>query len=890
MSEAVKQEFFRWVRSLSPESLSSSQKKLLNLLISYFDTIKSVGIGGGARAKKMGQLIQEHHMKLPESLPYLSINQEKTQDRVDRVDELVIGPFRGFTRKEKFTLDNKYAFIYGPNGSGKSSFCEGLEYALLGDIEEASAKRIKLQDYIRNTEENYADTPEAYAINNGEKKKIQPDQSLYRFSFIEKNRIDKFARLAASSPSQQKDRIATLFGLDAFSNFVDGFTENFDNRYILLEPAIGKAFEDEQRGYTTNIARQEQINKDLKEVDSEIQRLIQELNQPEVTSLENAESFLIGTDGVSGKINQLQKNKVEQIQNDIDIISIDQLLPNVSKAQSLLVELENDLTDLRNNSSIINFKDLYSALTAISASSGEKPSLCPACKTPLTQVEVNPFINAHNELTKLDDLAELQDRIPSNARSLSRIVKETTILLQTIENDAKKACQQEQSFPVLTKFEYTDIEVIPSWSQKLRQELAPLSETQHLVNSTKTAIQRYNSELAEKRSQQCAIDNEITKYQRFNNRRVGLLNKQKHFLDEKAKLDTQITYFSECHSEKIARVEAEKKSIEVNKKFLEAYKFTISHLKEYRNRLPHELSSGLSEKVRDYYNIINAHDPEFEQLQFLSLPKIAGDKIQLIFTGEEVIKDALHILSEGHIKVLGLSILLAKAVHEQSGFIIFDDIVNAIDDDHRSGIVDLLITHQDFNNKQQIITCHGEQFINKLEHKLGASRASKEVNRYQFYPVDAIAERGIKPSIGDAKHYLIQAKEQFERNSLKDAATKCRQTVESLSETLWKKLGREKNISLTVKMRAPGAKPDLYTVVGSLTKELKGINKDSASYKHFSELKERYPWSILNQGVHEQGDLSEFERSDVSSVMQLLESLEEEISNMNFATVASTAK
>ncbi|RWX43109.1 hypothetical protein VT98_14601 [Candidatus Electrothrix communis] len=40
----------------------------------------------------------------------------------------------------------------------------------------------------------------------------------------------------------------------------------------------------------------------------------------------------------------------------------------------------------------------------------------------------------------------------------------------------------------------------------------------------------------------------------------------------------------------------------------------------------------------------------------------------------------------------------------------------------------------------------------------------------------------------------------------------------------------------------------------------------------------------------EQGDLSEFERSDVSSVMQLLESLEEEISNMNFATVASTAK
>ncbi|MCI5127252.1 MAG: hypothetical protein D3905_10230 [Candidatus Electrothrix sp. AS4_5] len=889
MSKALKQEFFRWVRSLNPESLDSSQTKLLNLLISHFDTIKSVGIGGGARAHKIGKLIQEYHASLPESLPDLNVSQEKAQDRIDHIDELIIGPFRGFTHKEKFTFRKKYAFLYGPNGSGKSSFCEGLEYALLGDIEEASAKRIKLQEYIRNTEENWADIPEAYTVNhNGKKKKIQQDQSLYRFAFIEKNRIDKFARLAASSPGQQKDRIATLFGLDAFSTFVDGFTENFDGRYILLEPIIGKAFENEQKDYTTNIARQKQIDDDLKEVESKIKTLIQELNQPEVTSIEDAESALIGTDGVSGKINQLQKDKAKQIPNDIDRNSLDQLLPSVSKAQNLLVELENDLAGLRNNSSKINFKDLYSVLTAISVSPDGNPSLCPACKTPLSQVKMNPFANARNELKKLNELAGLQDRIPSNARSLSRIVKETIDLIQIIENDAKKACQQEQPFPVLTKFEYTNIEAIPSWFQKLRQELVSLSETQTLVNSTKNSIQRYNNELAKKRSQHCAIDNEITKYQRFNNRRVELLNKQKYFLEERTKIGTQITHFRECNSEKIAQVEAEKKSIEINKKFLEAYKTTLFQLKEYRNSLPQILSSGLSEKTREYYNIINAHDPEFERLQFLSLPNVVKDKIRIIFTGEEIIKDALHVLSEGHIKVLGLSILLAKALHEQSGFIVFDDVVNAIDDDHRNGIVDLLITHPDLTNKQQIITCHGEQFINKLEHKLGASRVSKEVNRYQFYPVDSIAERGVKPSTGDAKHYLVQAREQFDRNSLKDAATKCRQAVESLSEMLWKKLGKEKNINLTVKMRAPGVRPDLYTVVGSLTKELKNIDKESVSYKAFLELKERYPWSILNKGVHEQSDLPEFERTDINSVIQLIETLDEEILGAKFTTRAST--
>lgn len=154
--------------------------------------------------------------------------------------------------------------------------------------------------------------------------------------------------------------------------------------------------------------------------------------------------------------------------------------------------------------------------------------------------------------------------------------------------------------------------------------------------------------------------------------------------------------------------------------------------------------------------------------------------------------------------------------------------------------------------------------------------------------MDSIAERGIKPSTGDVKHYLVQAREQFDRNSLKDAASKCRQAVESLSEMLWKKLGKEKNINLTVKMRAPGARPDLYTVVGSLTKELKNIDNNSVSYKTFSKLKKDYPWSILNKAVHEQGNQPEFDRTDIKSVMQLIEILEKEILSTKFTTTAST--
>ncbi|MCI5120728.1 MAG: hypothetical protein D3908_05965, partial [Candidatus Electrothrix sp. AUS4] len=275
--------------------------------------------------------------------------------------------------------------------------------------------------------------------------------------------------------------------------FVDDFTDNFQN-YIPIDPIKRRAFEDEQRDHIIDINRQVQIDDDLKKVDIKIKALVQELNQPEVTSLEDVESFLIGPDRVSGKINQLQRDKAKTIPNDIDITSLDRLLPSVSRARSLLVELNNDIAALHSNSSKINFKELYSALTAISTSPDGNSSLCPACRTPLSRVEVNPFTNARNELINLEDLAKLQARIQSNIRLLSRIVKETNTLLQTIENDAKKACQQELLFTVLTEIEDTNIEATPSWSQKLQQELEYFSGTEHIINSTKTAIQKYNSE------------------------------------------------------------------------------------------------------------------------------------------------------------------------------------------------------------------------------------------------------------------------------------------------------------------------------------------------------------------------------------------------------------
>ena len=51
-----------------------------------------------------------------------------------RLRSMTIGPFRGFRNPEPFDLQKRVVLFYGPNGSGKTSFCEGLEFGLLGSV------------------------------------------------------------------------------------------------------------------------------------------------------------------------------------------------------------------------------------------------------------------------------------------------------------------------------------------------------------------------------------------------------------------------------------------------------------------------------------------------------------------------------------------------------------------------------------------------------------------------------------------------------------------------------------------------------------------------------------------------------------------------------------
>jgi recombinational DNA repair ATPase RecF len=878
---SVKQEFFRWIGSLDSSKLTGIECKLLNLLVANFDTLAPLTTvkGSNNRAAKINELIQEHHATLSNEFPNILSHRTDSSERFDQIAELTIGPFRGFATNESFAFDKKYTFMYGPNGSGKSSFCEGLEYALLGRIEEANAKRITTDKYIINTQKNSVEYPVAYAVTSaGQKVQIPQNENLYRFAFVEKNRIDGFARITATTASTQKDRIATLFGLDAFSAFVDGFTDDF-GKYITLTNAKADAFKIESQKHDDDKKRISEIDSELSENSNNIALLLKEVNREDVLSADDLKLFLNGADGVSGYIGELQRKKTEQIPDDLKAESLDTVKNVLLNINASLKSFNTDIHQLKVLSSDVNFKDLYSAIASISSIPNVDLSHCPACKTPIGQVVANPFEKAKAELDRLSSLSELQKRVSETGDLISKDVRNAISAINTVNELGKSAGRKGSMLPVLTEFVFNNIKTIGNWKPVLESELLALGNHPSQIEAIRTSVSVYNTELSEKRKQQKAVNIELKKYQDFNTRLIELTATNKKLADEKTTKQKAVDDFTKANEIKLKSIEDEEKKIAINQQYVNAYNMLIPQLKLARNQLPAKLSAGISEKVKEYYNIINTHDPEFELLDSLTLPVKDGAKIEIKFKSDSRTHDALHILSEGHIKVLGLSILLAKAINENLCFLIFDDIVNAIDDDHRSGIADLLLCHNDLKNRQHILTCHGETFINKLEHKLGASLAEKQVSSFRFIPVDTVTTRGVQVSIGNSKHYLRKADESLNENNLKDSAAYCRRAIESISYQLWKKLCDRLNVNLKVTMRGPKNNPDLSSVVDSLIQELKKINGVEKLHENFSSLKEKYHWSLLNKGVHEDENQPEFEREDISELITLVHNIEDHVSS-----------
>lgn len=366
-------------------------------------------------------------------------------------------------------------------------------------------------------------------------------------------------------------------------------------------------------------------------------------------------------------------------------------------------------------------------------------------------------------------------------------------------------------------------------------------------------------------------------------RQITVLSTQKRTaLDSKIHAQRLIDNFQNENAQLIASVEAERPVIAKNQEIVTAYATFVQRLTNYSTRLPAQLVADLGELVIQLYNSFNRNDAQAELLAKVNLPLAPNQRLRIAFQNQpEQLYDALHILSEGHVRCLGLAILLAKNLKEQAPVLIFDDPVNAIDDDHRESIRRTLFEDHYFSQKQIILTCHGEEFFKDIQNLLPAEE-TRNARLLSFLP--RLGEQHVRVDFNCApRNYILAARNHMNKNEVRDALAKSRQGLEALTKgKVWKYVSRLGDGNLSLKFRSASSPIELRGLAEQLRSKIAKADfadpNKARIYDPIDQLLnhsgDSREWRYLNKGTHEENDRGEFDRQTVELIIMSLEQID----------------
>lgn len=868
-------DFVAWLHTPASNA-SPNVKRLANLIFLNFDNVLATSRQRSQRSVYLASLCREHLANASDAMPDAAPEMQNALWPWIRLNQFTIGPFRGFRSPETFDLRKRISLFYGPNGSGKSSFCEGLEYALLGSVEEAGAKRIDQESYLSNSHEGRYSIPRLSAADHENREiAVIPNLDIYRFCFIEKNRIDAFSRIAARTPAQKTELIATLFGMDKFNDFVNNFNESMDDQ-LIRDNVQGRILE----------ARRRALAQDQTLVDNQVESL---------SALNAEESQLANSYGTGMTYQQLKAligtadspALLQELTALLDIlppaifnVTFETLQQAYANADQAHAELQAVRTELAQNASLISFHDLYTAVIALQPAEGDH---CPACDTPLNgenHVLHDPYQKASQGLESLKALAEMQVRRGELVESLdiaSRHLHST--LLQLREFLIAIGEQNSAAGSYLDGLPESSVD--RWWADIYDEENLVLPNLEDIQNIARRCESQdiATRALLEHRQQHINERNQLLTFQLSVQQQDG---KRQTYLDRLQAAIQSIAEFEQTNAGLIQAVATENEAIQRDAPIKVAYDQLNQLLRRYRSNLPGRLIAGLNQSAMELYNAFNRNDLDQDKLAALYLPVTADQKIEISFRGDPNHRlDALKILSEGHIRCLGLAILLAKSLSINTPLIVFDDAINAIDHDHRRGIREAIFESEYFINMQIIVTCHSNEFIKDIQQTLNeASRRDSLVYIFRNHSGD------YSPRVSGnirSRNYVQQARDAREELNDRGALDASRKALEMLSEKIWRWLGSYDHGTITLPLAGVGAEPALRNLCEALLRKLRDLqafnhpSKDPAIAALATILgipQQNLVWRYLNNGTHEEADRDDFDGDHVESIVTILEQLE----------------
>ena len=877
-SSRAELEFRRFAQQRAKNGIEPTEARLLTLILRRFTNVTPLGTAHGRRAN---WIVEHWPSAVAEDLDTLlneAVSDAGEAFPVTSLTRLEIGPFRGFAQTEPIELDRPVSFVYGPNGTGKSSLCEGLEYAMLGFIEEAKAKRIDLAEYVKHVPSGDFQPPVLTAIlRDGSASSVTADAAAFRFCFIEKNRIDAFARLSATTPAAQAHRIASLFGLEDFSHFVDGFTDNFEG-YLTLLPLKPAELDQREREIAVHRETVEQHSERL----AELSRAQDELARHSGLGVPFAQLGLVlygepeGDDaGRLAELDSLIERPAAYRQDELDALDLPRLEEATSSLHASLVKLTDVQSRLTEHAVEVGFSRLFEAVQGVRDIWTE--GSCPACLTPLDQVVRDPFERAVEELDSLQELAAAEQELVAARHALMNQIEVVSVEFQRT-NRVATLLGLESPLPsteglvaALAAGQPEAQVLVTGLLEDATAAGEALAEVTVSRDDALTALLREEAQRHERRTERDRLRLVATE--------MAALGTRAEQLEASLEVAREaVDGFEAERTRLLSEISDEAARIRVHEELLESYDVLIGKLRAYRDILPIVMVEDLAERTLEIYNLINAHDPPFEILEDLVLPQKVGEDLLVSFVdGTEQYVNALQVLSDGHLRCLGVAILLAKNLDEECGLIVFDDVVNAVDDDHRAGLADVLMDHPDVSRRQILITTHGREFVKTLSLRVTKGEFATRVRQIDFLvPTDCkgvVVDRHSEPT-----QYLVRSEGNIDRGRLREALGDHRRALEGLCAKLWKRLGRKYNASLTVRTRALRAPPDLRSVVDSLIAFLRNTVSSAADdaasqlVKDLETITDR--WDELNKGIHEDEEQKEFDPVIVKEIQKALEGLE----------------
>lgn len=865
-------QFINWLH-IPEQRVPEDVRRFGNMVLENFAAVAATSLQRSQRSNVLSKLARQLLHTCDVSRPMGSATTTGGTWSWRRLQHLTVGPFRGFRHPEPFDLQKRIVMFYGPNGSGKTSLCEALEFALLGAVDEGEMKRIAIDRYLSNLhEQRFAAPVLMAAAGEGQHIQVVADADAHRFFFLEKNRIDAFSRIAAKTPGQKTELIAALFGIDRFNDFVGQFNESMDGQ-LTLQALKQHELRIKRTALAQDIATQANES-------AELERLTNTENAF-AASFETGWSYAdllaaLGNERVPGKLQELELaiNQPTPLPYDINSAIIAAAFKTADDAHAVLDDLTAQLGD---RSSQVSFKDLYTAVLGLREVAGDS---CPACDTPLhgnNRVTQNPYVKADAGLAALKELSELQAR---RAEALHNRDAASQALATQLANFARRVgAGPDSPTPVQRYLANPQVDHRRAWWRDgFQPDPDGISLAQHAVNWA------LELEESDDKARKMIADRQrlIQERDRLNQARVHvatLAAARRHAGEAVAMAKARIAAFETANATLIQAAAAEVEEIARDIRIKNAYDQFLVYLRHYRSELPGTLMAGLNTLAMELYNDFNRNDLDADKLAALHLPLTGDGRIELAFRGAPAARvDALHVLSEGHVRCLGLAILLAKALSIQAPVIIFDDAINAIDHEHREGIRETIFQGERFASIQIIVTCHSNEFIKDIQNHVRVEHWAAYTFRHHtgnYHP------RVLRD--GTTQNYLANARRAMEQGDDRGCLGSSRQALEMLVGKIWKWLGRCNHGMLTVRVAGPGAELGLRNLCESLRAKL----REATTFAHQEKQavaealeailgipEQSLVWQYLNKGTHEEANRDDFDSRVVESVVRTLESLD----------------